>query len=35
VAYLVSDPRVSEQDRFLLRARYGLNDPLPFSSSSG
>ncbi len=29
VAYLVSDPRVSEQDRFMLRARYGLNDPLP------
>jgi peptide/nickel transport system permease protein len=29
VAYLVSDPRVSEQDRFMLRARYGLNEPLP------
>lgn len=29
VAYLVTDPKISEQDRFLLRARYGLNDPLP------
>lgn len=29
VAYLVTDPRISEQDRFMLRARYGLNDPLP------
>lgn len=29
IAYLVTDPRVSEQDRFMLRARYGLNDPLP------
>jgi peptide/nickel transport system permease protein len=29
VAYLVTDPRISEADRFLLRARYGLNDPLP------
>ncbi len=29
VAYLVTDPRVSEADRFLLRARFGLNDPLP------
>lgn len=29
VAYLVNDPRISEADRFLVRARYGLNDPLP------
>ncbi|HEX2907774.1 MAG TPA: ABC transporter permease [Phototrophicaceae bacterium] len=28
VAYLVTDPRISEADRFMLRARYGLNDPL-------
>lgn len=29
VAYLVTDPRITEEDRFLIRARYGLNDPLP------
>jgi len=28
VAYLATDPRVSEADRFLIRARYGLNDPV-------
>jgi peptide/nickel transport system permease protein len=29
VGYLANDPTVSEADRFLLRARFGLNDPLP------
>lgn len=28
VAYMAADPRVSEADRFLLRARYGLNEPI-------
>ena len=28
VAYLVMDPRISESDRFLIRARYGMNDPI-------
>ncbi len=28
VAYLVTDPRISEADRFLIRARYGMNDPV-------
>jgi peptide/nickel transport system permease protein len=28
VAHLVTDPRISEGDRFLIRARYGLNDPI-------
>ncbi|MCU0513871.1 MAG: ABC transporter permease [Anaerolineae bacterium] len=29
LAYLAQDPRVREGDRALLRARYGLDDPLP------
>jgi peptide/nickel transport system permease protein len=29
LAYLAQDPRVTEQDRFTLREKYGLNDPLP------
>jgi peptide/nickel transport system permease protein len=29
LAYLAMDPRVKEADRFLLRARLGLNDPVP------
>jgi peptide/nickel transport system permease protein len=29
LAYLAEDPRVTEADRLLLRARYGLDDPLP------
>jgi peptide/nickel transport system permease protein len=29
LAYLAQDPRVRERDRALLRARYGLDDPLP------
>ncbi len=28
LAYLAQDPRVTEADRFLLRAKYGLNDPV-------
>ncbi|HEX2907793.1 MAG TPA: ABC transporter permease [Phototrophicaceae bacterium] len=28
LAYLVQDPRVTERDRMLLRAKYGLDDPL-------
>jgi|YNPBryBLVA2012_1023415.scaffolds.fasta_scaffold07958_2 peptide/nickel transport system permease protein len=29
LAYLAQDPRVTEADRIMLRARLGLNDPLP------
>jgi peptide/nickel transport system permease protein len=28
IDYLANDPRITEADRFLLRARYGLNDPI-------
>jgi peptide/nickel transport system permease protein len=28
IDYLANDPRITEADRFLLRARYGLNDPV-------
>ncbi len=28
-AYLAQDPRATERDRLMLRARYGLDDPLP------
>ena len=29
LAYLAQDPRITEQDRLLVRAKYGLDDPLP------
>jgi peptide/nickel transport system permease protein len=28
IAYLATDPRISETDRFMMRARYGLNEPI-------